>query len=210
MTFLFTDIEGSTRLAQEFRGDRWNAILARHRELIRAALAGAGGHEEKTEGDGFLAVFDRPDGAVRAAVDAQRRLAGEPWPDGAVVRVRMGLHSGNGSLDPDGEYVGADVHRAARVGAAGHGGQVLLSETTSSLVADDLPDGVTIRGLGEHRLKDLRPERLCQLVIDGLTNDFPPIRSLDRQPNNLPTQLTSFVGREAELSELALAADARR
>ena len=203
VTFMFTDIEGSTKLAQEFRGDRWNAILARHRELIRAALAGAGGHEEKTEGDGFLAVFERPDGAVRAAVDAQRRLAGEPWPDDAVVRVRIGLHSGNGALDPDGEYVGADVHRAARVGAAGHGGQVLLSETTSSLVADELPDGVTIRGLGEHRLKDLRPERLCQLVIDGLRNDFPPIRSLDRQPNNLPTQLTSFVGRDAELAEAA-------
>jgi predicted ATPase/class 3 adenylate cyclase len=201
VTFLFTDIEGSTKLAQEFRGDRWNAILARHRELIRAALTAAGGHEEKTEGDGFLAVFGRPGGAVRAAVDAQRRLAAEPWPDGAVVRVRMGLHSGDGALDPDGEYVGADVHRAARVGAAGHGGQVVLSETTSSLVADELPEGVTIRGLGEHRLKDLRPERLCQLVIDGLRNDFPPIRSLDLRANNLPTQLTSFVGRDVELAE---------
>jgi predicted ATPase/class 3 adenylate cyclase len=203
VTFLFTDIEGSTRLAREFRGDRWNTILARHREIIRAALAAADGHEEKTEGDGFLAVFGRPAGAVRAAVDAQRRLAAEPWPDDAPIRVRMGLHTGDGSLDPDGEYVGADVHRAARVGAAGHGGQVLLSETTSSLVADELPDGVTIRGLGEHRLKDLRPERLCQLVIDGVRNDFPPIRSLDRQPNNLPTQLTSFVGRETELAEAA-------
>ena len=203
MTFLFTDIEGSTKLAQAFRGDRWTAILARHREIIRGALADADGHEEKTEGDGFLAVFGRPADAVRAAADAQRRLAAEPWPDGAAVRVRMGLHSGDGALDADGEYVGADVHRAARVGAAGHGGQVLVSETTSSLVADELPDGVTIRGLGEHRLKDLRPERLCQLVIDGLQNDFPPIRSLDRQPNNLPTQLTSFVGRDAELADAA-------
>jgi predicted ATPase/class 3 adenylate cyclase len=203
VTFLFTDIEGSTKLAQEFRGDRWNAILARHRELIRAALASADGYEEKTEGDGFLAIFERPTGAVRAAVDAQRRLAAEPWPDGAAIGVRMGLHPGDGALDADGEYVGADVHRAARVGAVGHGGQVILSETTSSLVADELPDGVTIRGLGEHRLKDLRPERLCQLVIEGLRNDFPPIRSLDRQPNNLPTQLTSFVGREAELGEAA-------
>ena len=203
VTFLFTDIEGSTKLAQEFRGDRWNAILARHRELIRAALASADGYEEKTEGDGFLAIFERPTGAVRAAVDAQRRLAAEPWPEGAAVGVRMGLHTGDGALDADGEYVGADVHRAARVGAVGHGGQVILSETTSSLVADELPDGVTIRGLGEHRLKDLRPERLCQLVIEGLRNDFPPIRSLDRQPNNLPTQLTSFVGRDAELGEAA-------
>ena len=203
MTFLFTDIEGSTKLAQAFRGDRWTAILARHREIIRGALAAADGHEEKTEGDGFLAVFGRPVDAVRAAADAQCRLAAEPWPDGAEVRVRMGLHSGDGTLDADGEYVGADVHRAARVGAAGHGGQVLLSETTSSLVADELPDGVTVRGLGEHRLKDLRPERLCQLVIDSLQNDFPPIRSLDRQPNNLPTQLTSFVGRDAELADAA-------
>jgi predicted ATPase/class 3 adenylate cyclase len=203
VTFLFTDIEGSTKLAQEFRGDRWNAILARHRELIRGALATADGYEEKTEGDGFLAVFERPADAVRAAVDAQRRLAAEPWPNDAAVTVRIGLHTGDGALDADGEYVGADVHRAARVGAVGHGGQVILSETTSSLVADELPDGVTIRGLGEHRLKDLRPERLCQLVIDGLRNDFPPIRSLDRQPNNLPTQLTSFVGRDAELAEAA-------
>jgi predicted ATPase len=115
----------------------------------------------------------------------------------------MGLHSGDGALDADGEYVGADVHRAARVAAAGHGGQVLLSETTSALIADELPEGVSIRGLGEHRLKDLRPERICQLVIDGLQADFPPIRSLDRQPNNLPTQLTSFIGREAELGEAA-------
>ena len=115
----------------------------------------------------------------------------------------MGLHSGDGMLDADGEYVGADVHRAARVAGAGHGGQVLLSETTSALVADELPEGVAIRGLGEHRLKDLRPERICQLVIDGLQSDFPPIRTLDRRPNNLPTQLTSFVGREAELRDAA-------
>jgi class 3 adenylate cyclase len=201
VTFLFTDIEGSTKLAQELRGERWTAILARHRELIRSAIQSVGGHEEKTEGDAFIAVFNRPSDAVKAAVDAQRGLAAEPWPDDVTLRVRMGLHSGDGALDADGEYVGADVHRAARVAAAGHGGQVLLSETTSALIADELPEGVGIRGLGEHRLKDLRPERICQLVIDGLQADFPPIRSLDRQPNNLPTQLTSFIGREAELGE---------
>ena len=146
-------------------------------------------------------MFQRPSVAVAAAVDAQRRLAAEPWPDGVSIRVRMGLHTGDGALDVDGEYVGADVHRAARVAGAGHGGQILLSETTSALVTDELPDGVRIHGLGEHRLKDLRPERICQLVIDGLQADFPPIRSLDRRPNNLPTQLTSFIGREAELAE---------
>ncbi len=203
MTFLFTDIEGSTKLAQDLRGDRWSALLARHRELIRSAIASVDGHEEKTEGDGFVAVFERASDGVRAAVDAQRRLAAEAWPDGIALRVRMGLHSGDGLLDADDEYVGADVHRAARVAAAGHGGQVLLSETTSALVTDELPDGVEIRGLGQHRLKDLRPERICQLVIGGLQADFPPIRSLDRQPNNLPTQLTSFIGREAELAEAA-------
>jgi predicted ATPase/class 3 adenylate cyclase len=201
VTFLFTDIEGSTKLAQELRGERWSMVLGRHRELIRAAVAAADGHEDKTEGDGFLAVFDLPTDAVRAAVDAQRGLSEEPWPDGVAVRVRMGLHTGDGVLDADGEYVGADVHRAARVGAAGHGGQVLLSETTAALVTDKLPDGVGIRTLGEHRLKDLRPERICQLVVDGLQSEFQPIRSLDRQPNNLPIQLTSFVGREAELRE---------
>ena len=201
VTFLFTDIEGSTKLAQEFHGDRWAALLARHRELIRAAIAEVDGHEEKTEGDGFMAVFEQATTAVVAAAEAQRRLAAEPWPDGAELRVRMGLHTGAGVLDADGEYIGADVHRAARVAAAGHGGQVLLSETTSSLVADELPDGVGISGLGEHRLKDLRPERICQLVVEGLRSEFPPIRSLDRRPNNLPTQLTSFVGREAELAE---------
>jgi predicted ATPase/class 3 adenylate cyclase len=203
VTFLFTDIEGSTKLALDLRGDRWTALLARHRELIRSAIAAVEGHEEKTEGDGFVAVFQRPSDAVAAAVDAQRRLAAEPWPDDIALRVRMGIHSGDGLLDGDGEYVGADVHRAARVAAAGHGGQILLSETTSALVTDELPNGVGIRGLGEHRLKDLRPERICQLVIDGLQADFPPIRSLDRQPNNLPTQLTSFIGRQAELAEAA-------
>ena len=202
VTFLFTDIEGSTRLASQL-GEGWPAVLGRHRELIRTAIEGAAGHEEKTEGDGFLAIFRQPAGGVRAAVTAQRLLAAEAWPDGAPVGVRMGLHTGEGRLDADGEYVGADIHRAARVGAAGHGGQILMSETTSALVADDLPAGVSIRSLGQHRLKDLRPETICQLLVEGLRTEFPPIRSLDARPNNLPTQLTSFVGREAELREAA-------
>ncbi|HEX5824260.1 MAG TPA: adenylate/guanylate cyclase domain-containing protein [Candidatus Limnocylindrales bacterium] len=203
VAFLFTDIEGSTALAQSLAGDRWAALLARHRDLIRAAVAAFDGVEVATEGDGFFVAFERTADAVAAAVEAQRMLAAEAWPDDAVVRVRMGIHSGDGRLDADGTYVGADVHRAARVAAAGHGGQILLSETTSTLVGDELPAGVALRGLGQHRLKDLRPERICQLVIDGLRTEFPPIRSLDRQPNNLPTQLTSFVGRDAELAEAA-------
>jgi predicted ATPase/class 3 adenylate cyclase len=201
VAFLFTDIEGSTNLSQSLPRDRWEALLARHREIIRTAIAAHDGVEDKTEGDGFLVVFERTADAVAATVDAQRALAAEPWPDDGQVRVRMGIHTGDGRLDADGEYVGADVHRAARVAAAGHGGQILISEATSTLVADQLPTGVELRGLGEHRLKDLRPERLFQLVIGGLRTDFPPIRSLDRRPNNLPTQLTSFVGRDAELAE---------
>jgi predicted ATPase/class 3 adenylate cyclase len=201
VTFLFTDIEGSTRLAQSLPIGAWTALLARHRMIIRAAIAKAGGHEEKTEGDGIFAVFPRAGAAVAAAVDAQRQLAAEPWRDGVELRVRMGLHTGDGSLDGDGEYVGADVHRAARIAAAGNGGQVLLSETSSDLVSGELPAGVELRSLGQHRLKDLRPERICQLAIEDLQSDFPPIRSLDSRPNNLPTQLTSFVGREAELQE---------
>jgi predicted ATPase/class 3 adenylate cyclase len=201
VAFVFTDIEGSTHLAQMLPNDAWERILHRHRELIRTAVAAHDGVEVSTEGDGFFLAFVRTADAVAATVDAQRALSAEPWPADAVVRVRMGIHTGDGRLDGDGSYVGADVHRAARVAAAGHGGQVLLSETTSTLVADELPPGVGLRGLGEHRLKDLRPERICQLVIEGERTEFPPIRSLDRRPNNLPTQLTSFVGREAELRE---------
>ena len=201
VTFLFTDIEGSTKLAQSLPLDTWTAVLARHRALIRGAIQAAGGHEEKTEGDGIFAVFDRVDRGVVAAVDAQRRLAAETWPDGVEVNVRMGLHTGDGVLDADGEYVGADVHRAARVAGAGHGGQILLSETLSSYISGELPAGTELHSLGEHRLKDLRPEKICQLSVDGLRSEFPPIRSIDSRPNNLPTLLTSFVGRVAELAE---------
>jgi predicted ATPase len=176
-------------------------VLDRHRTLVRAAVTAHDGVEVATEGDGFFLAFARPADAIAAVVDAQRALAAEPWPDDAQIRVRMGIHTGDGRLDRDGSYIGADVHRAARVAAAGHGGQILLSESTTTLVGDDLPEGVGVRGLGEHRLKDLRAERICQLVVPGLRADFPPIRSLDRRPNNLPTQLTSFVGRETELAQ---------
>ncbi len=200
VTFVFTDIEGSTRLGQAIGATRYGELLERHRELLREAFRAAGGVEVGTEGDSFFVVFERPAAAARAAADAQRRLAGEPWAPDAPVRVRMGIHSGEGVL-ADGTYVGNDVNRASRIAAAAHGGQILLSETASALVADGLPPGTALRSLGEHRLKDLRPERLCQLVIDGLPQDFPPIRSLDARPNNLPTQLTTFVGREKELHE---------
>lgn len=201
VTFLFTDIEGSTRLVQELGTERWLPILARHRELLRGAWTANGGLEQLVEGDGFFVAFADPVAAVRASADAQRAIAAEAWPDGAAVKVRIGVHLGEGTLDADGTYAGPDVHRAARIGAAGHGGQVVLSETVAAAVRDRLPPGTSLRSLGEHRLKDLRPEPLAELRIDGVSGDFPPIRSLDVRPNNLPTQLTSFVGRERELAE---------
>jgi predicted ATPase/class 3 adenylate cyclase len=199
VTFLFTDIEGSTRLLQRL-GGRYADLLARHAEILRGAISEGRGTEVSTEGDSFFAVFPSPGGAVRAAVAAQRELAAEGWPDGEDVRVRMGIHTGEGTLGGE-NYVGMDVNRAARIAAAGHGGQVLVSGTTEALVDRSLPEGVSVRDLGEHRLKDLpEPERLLDLVIDGLPSEFPPPRTLDARPNNLPPQLTSFVGREDEVA----------
>jgi len=209
VTFLFTDIEGSTRLAQA-QGAGWPPLLERHREIARSALDAHHGTEILTEGDSFFVVFSSAPQALAAAVDAQRGLAAEPWPEGGRIRVRMGLHTGEGLLS-GGSYVGLDVHRAARIAGAGRGGQVLVSAAVRSLVEGDLPPGVTLRELGEHRLKDLsRPERIWDLVIEGLDSDFPLLRTLNVIPNNLPTQLTSFLGRQRELAEARpLLADSR-
>jgi predicted ATPase/class 3 adenylate cyclase len=203
VTFLFSDIEGSTRLLRSGE-DRWPAILDRHRELLRAAFKAHGGVEVGTEGDSFFAVFPTAPAATAAAADVQRSLAAEPWPDGLEVRVRIGLHTGEASLSAK-TYVGLHVHRASRIASVGHGGQVLLSDATRSLVSDSLPDGVSLRDLGEHRLKDLEhPERLWQLVIEGLQADFPAVSSLDATPNNLPTRLTTFLGRDSEIDAIGL------
>jgi predicted ATPase/class 3 adenylate cyclase len=200
ITFLFTDIQGSTRLTAALGPEGYGPLLERHRELLREAFSANGGVEVGTEGDSFFVVFPSASRAVEAAIAGQRALGAEAWPPDGVIRVRIGLHTGEGRIS-DGTYVGPDVNRAARIAAAGHGGQVLLSETTKALVQDGLPPGVTLRDLGEHRLKDIRPERIVQLEAPGLATDFPPLRSLDRQPNNLPSQLTSFVGREREVAE---------
>ena len=210
VTCLFTDIEGSTRLEIELGTGPYRDIRERHRELVRAAFNAHGGYEQGTEGDSFFVIFRGATDAVMAAADAQRAMAAEPWPDGVVVRVRMGLHTGD--IEATGaDVIGYAINRTARIAAVAHGGQVLLSDQTRSLVAGSLPDGITLRDLGEHRLKDLRaPERLAQLVIDGVPDDFPPLRSLDARPNNLPTQLTTFVGRDKELGEaVALLAGTR-
>ena len=201
VTFLFTDIEGSTRLLQQLE-EKYATLLADHERLFREACESHDGHVVDIQGDGFFIAFSRAQDAIQAVVQSQRALASHVWPEGVRVRVRMGLHTGEPQISASG-YMGIDVHRAARIGAVAHGGQVLLSQTTHDLVQSELPDGVTFRDLGEHRLKDLRqPKRLFQLVISGLPSDFPPLKSLNVATNNLPIQLTSFIGRENEIAEV--------
>ena len=201
LTFLFSDIEGSTRLLDSLGSAAYTGVLERQAAILRAAFARHAGREENTEGDSFFVVFDSALEAVLAAVEAQRALAAEPWPPGVEVKVRMGLHAGEASTSAAG-LVGLDINRAARIAAAAHGGQIVVSDAVRSLVTGDLGPELSLRGLGNHRLKDLRePQPLAQVVADGLRIEFPPLRSLDARPNNLPTQLTSFVGRERELAE---------
>jgi predicted ATPase/class 3 adenylate cyclase len=210
LTFLFTDIEGSTKLVQELGPDAYGDVLGHHRDLLRTAWAANKGIEVGTEGDSFFVVFESAPAAVAAAVQAQRLLADAEFPHGVgPIRVRMGLHTGLGVVSA-GSYVGADVNRAARVAAAANGGQVVLSSATVPLLTGALPPGVRTRDVGEHRLKDLRPERLAILEIDGIVDDLRPIRSLDSRPNNLPTQVTSFVGRTTELEETRARLDSTR
>src|ERR671910_332823 len=201
VTFLFTDIEGSTSLLQEL-GDRYPAVLDEHAAIIRRAVADGGGIEVSTHGDAFFAVFRSPAGAVGAAAAAQRGLPANDWSPGPPVRVRIGVHTGEGALGGD-DYVGIDVHRAARIADAAHGGQVILSDAPRGLVEHALPAGASLRDLGVHRLRGIAdPERLHELVVEGLASDFPAPRTLDARPNNLPLQLTSFVGREEEIAEV--------
>jgi predicted ATPase/class 3 adenylate cyclase len=209
VTFLLTDIEGSTLLLREL-GDRYVTLLAEHGSIVRRALAREGGEVIDTEGDSFFAVFSSPGAAVRAVIDMQRELAVHAWPGGADVRLRMGLHTGEGTRVGEG-YVGLDVHRVARIGDAGHGGQVLLSGATSALVQHTLPAGVELVDLGEHHLKDMpHPERLFQLSISGLPDEFPSLRTLDARPNNLPAQMSSFVGRDEAIREVQAALEGTR
>src|SRR5256885_7375973 len=199
IALLFTDIEGSTLLLQHV-GEQYSHVLAQCRQLLHAAFQPFHGHEVDTQGDSFFFAFARATDAVSAAVAAQRNLASHTWPEGATVRVRMGLHTGEPQQTADG-YVGLDVHLAARLMSVGHGGQVLLSQTTRHLVEHTLPDGVSLRDLGEHRLKDLQhPSHLFQLVIGGLPADFPPLKTLDTHPHNLPVQPTPLIGREKEVA----------
>ena len=200
VTFFFSDIEGSTRLIQKL-GERYPDVLLAHHTVLRKALAEHGGNELRTEGDSFFIVFGSALDACSGAAAAQQALQSHPWPEGGRVQVRIGLHTGEATLVGN-EYLGLDVHRAARVASAAHGGQVLVSETTRALVDHVLPSSLTLKDLGLHRLKDLaRPERLYQLNIDGLPGEFPALRTLEATPNNLPTQMTSFIGRDDQVRE---------
>jgi predicted ATPase/class 3 adenylate cyclase len=208
VTFLFTDIEGSTRLLGRLR-DRYVGVLAEHQRVLRAAFEEHDGREVHTEGDAFFVAFGRASDAVAAAVSAQRALAGRRWAEGLDVRVRMGLHTGEAALRL-GDYVGLDVHRAARICSAGHGGQVLISSSTRELVTDELPPDVALRDLGEHRLKDLdRPEHLFQIVADNLPVDFPPLGAGAASPEQsggagaLPPSPNTTIGREDDVGTIA-------
>ena len=203
VTFLFADLEGSTRLLQQLGTERYAHVLASVQRLLRAAIAAHGGRVVDSQGDSCFIVSSTAGKAVAAAAEAQRAVAAHPWPEGAAVRVRMGLHTGAAQVVGE-RYIGLDVHRAARIAAAGHGGQVLLSEAARGLVEDALPEGATLRDLGAHRLKDLqRPEHLFQLVLGGLPGmaaDFPLLPTLDAHPHNLPIQPTPLLGREQEVA----------
>lgn len=202
LTFLFTDIEASTRLLQQLGDAAYAHVLADHRRLLRIAFAERDGQELETQGDGFLLAFPRARDAVLAAVEAQRKIFNYPWPTGVSVRVRIGIHTGEPIAGVEG-YVGVDIHRAARICSAGHGGQILLSQTTRDLVAESVPEGVSLRDLGEHRLKDLaHAQHLFQVVVPDLPGNYPALKTFDLLANNLPLQLTSFVGREHEKEEV--------
>jgi predicted ATPase/class 3 adenylate cyclase len=203
LTFLFTDIEGSTKL-WENNAPAMQAALARHDEILRGAIEEEGGYVFKTVGDAFCAAFPTAPDALEAALVAQRELFAEEWDEEiGTLRVRMALHTG-AAEERDGDYFGPPLNRVARLLSAAYGGQVLLPLTTQELVRDQLPADVELSDLGEHRLKDLgRPEHVFQLATSGLTAHFPPLRTLDVHPNNLPLQPTPLVGREREIGEVA-------
>ena len=202
VTFLFTDIEGSTQ-RWERDGTAMRDAVRTHDALLHGAFVEHGGHVFKTVGDAFCVAFSRPEDAVAASLAAQRALHGEDFAAVEGLRVRAAIHTGTAD-ERDGDYFGAAVNRVARLLAIGHGGQVLVSGVTVDLVQGALPARSSLRDLGQHRLKDLtHPEQVYQLVADGLVEIFPPLRSLESLPNNLPLQLTSFVGRQDEVAEIA-------
>ena len=210
VTFLFTDIEGSTDLVRRLGDARYAEIRALHHQHVREALRAHQGQEVDTQGDGFFVSFSTARSALNCAIQILRGLRAQPWPEGVAVRVRTGLHTGEPVVSGVG-YVGMDVHRTARICAAGYGEQILLSQASYALVRHDLPPGVTVRDLREHRLKDLpHPEHIYQIVLTDVPSEFPPLRSLSSSPNNLPVQLTTFIGREREIADVTTLLDKTR
>jgi class 3 adenylate cyclase len=201
VTFLFTDIEGSSKLWEK-NAPAMQAALARHDEILRDATEQHGGYVFKTVGDAFCCAFWTALDGLEAAREAQHELLSERREEGESLKVRMALHTG-AAEERDGDYFGPPLNRVARLLSAAHGGQVLLSLPTQELVRDQLPAGTSLRDLGEHRLKDLfRPERIFQLLAPELPSEFPPLRTLDAYRNNLPLQPTPLIGREKEVSEV--------
>jgi class 3 adenylate cyclase len=209
LAFLFTGIEGSAGLLRRLGEDGYAQVLAGHHALVRSALAAHDGTEVEARGDAFVAVFSSPRACVAAVLEMQQALLGYAWPGGEQVRVRVGVHCGEAGRTAAGP-AGPEVDRAARVAAVAFGGQVLVSETAAALVRDGLPPGAVLTDLGIHQLKDLgRPERIFQLHAAGLQAEFPALRSLGHPAlqNNLPVQLSRFVGREREVAEVRALAE---
>lgn len=201
VTFLFTDIEGSSRLEQRVGTRTYAELRERHRELLRAAFAAEGGREQGTAGDSFFVVFPTAAGAIRAAIVAQRALADESWPDGAAIGVRMGIHTGEAEMRGT-DYVGIDINRAARIEAAANAGQIVVSDATRRLAEDRLDAGVGFADLGSHRLKDFEPLRLHRVTAPGLADKDAPLRSQDGRLINFAPPVTSFIGRAVQLAEV--------
>src|SRR5215216_6143580 len=202
VTFLFSDIEGSTKLARE-HPKTWEAARARHHAIMRNAIELNDGYIFQIIGDAFCAAFHTAGDALRSAAKSQIDLHTEYWGD-APTKVRMGMHTGKAEIQENGEYHGyLAMSRIQRLMSAGHGGQVLISAVTQELLLEELPENISLRDLGERRLKDLiRPEHIYQLVIPSLPVDFPPLKTLDAYRHNLPVQLTSFIGRQKEMEEI--------
>jgi len=203
ITYLFTDVQGSTLLWHDNPHDM-RPVMARHDALLTSGIEQHGGQvvRPRGEGDSIFAVFARATDAVGAACTAQQLLLRETWPEGIAINVRMALHTGESELR-DHDYYGNTVNRCARLRSIAHGGQILISEATAQLVRDDLSGEISLRELGSHRLKDLqRPEQVFQLLRPDLPADFPALNSLDARPHNLPVQLASFIGREEEIDEV--------
>ena len=201
VTFVFTDIEGSTQLLQQ-APEEFPTLLEKHHRLIREGFSTYGGHEVDNSGDGFFYVFDKPEQAVLAATCAQRALSKHPWDPGRIIRVRMGIHTGVAQLSEN-TYIGLDVHKTARIMAAAYGGQVLLSQTIAMLLKDQTFEGITVFALGEFMLKDLQqPEVLYQLVIEGAFSVLPLPRQVSPRKTNLPSRATPLLGRQQEIEEI--------